>query len=108
MNYSTLKIIFFIAVFLTMLSAPIALEIAPDGNAFAFGSHSGSKNNGGSLKRKPLSKNTNWSEYKTLKVEKPVHSSENLAVHPVPEPATMLLVGGGLAGIAMFRKKFKK
>ena len=106
MNYSTLKIIFCVVVGLAMLIAPFTMDFASNGKAFAFGSHSGRK--GGSIERKPVTKNTNWSEYKTLKAEKNFGSDGPLPVHPVPEPATMLLVGAGLAGLAVFRKKFKK
>ena len=103
MDYSKLKSIFCVAVSLTMLLAPFALDIAPDGKTYAMGSHSGK--NGGSHERKIAPKKTKWAEYKTLPVE---NNNEPRALHPVPEPATMLLVGGGLAGLAFFRRKFKK
>ena len=107
MNYSTLKIVFFIAVFLTMLSAPFALEIAPDGNAFAMGKRGGGGSDGTPRRIAPP-RSTRWTGYTIQKSGQIKGRRGARTTHKVPEPTTMILVGSGLAGLAIFRRKFKK
>jgi hypothetical protein len=99
MAHSNLKVLFCLAVGLVMLLAPLALDIFPDGKAYAFSSRS--RNNGHFEQSDNSGSSTNhwWSKNEFPKGEGP---------HQVPEPATMLLLGVGLAGVAFLRKKSKK
>jgi hypothetical protein len=89
-----------------MLLAPFALDIAPDGTAHAFTSRSGNKPHF-QVTPKPAGKKrqTSWSDYGPDRAE---GQGQPQTTHKVPEPATMLMVGAGLAGLAIFRKKFKQ
>ena len=106
MDYSKLKCFLGVAVCFAILLAPFALEITPDGKALAFTSRSG--NNGHSQpthKRIRQKLRTSWSEYKSLETE---GQGGAQTTHQVPEPATLLLLGGGLVSLTIFRRKFKK
>lgn len=97
MLHSRLKILFCLTVCLTVMFAPILLEISQDGKTYAFTS-------------KSHNKDSNRGDKVTFGFT-PVNddpTNDNPAPAPVPEPATFLLVGAGAAGIAAVRKKFKK
>ena len=93
MTHSKLKMLFCLAVGLTVLFAPFSLEILQDGKTYAFSSRSHNKDS--NTKDKAMFGYT------------PVND-EPTAPAPVPEPATMLLVGAGALSLAAFKKKFRK
>ena len=106
MDYSKFKILFCVAVSLTMLLAPFALDITPDGTAHAFSSRSGNQPSFQVGQKTSGKKHqTSWSDYGPNSAEGQGHPQ---TTHQVPEPATMLMVGAGLAGLAIFRRKFKR
>jgi hypothetical protein len=89
MLYSKSKILFLAAVGFALLFAPFALEISPDGKAYALGSSGGGSGGSGG------------SNGTTISDTEPPTS-------PTPEPATMLLFGAGAAGLVAYRKYRKK
>ena len=102
MTHSKLKILFCLAVGLTVLFAPFSLEIFPGGETYAMANwFSQDRSNGDSGKSVRVAR-------PEPEPEGPVTSPTTEAPAHAPEPATMLLVGAGALGLAAFRKKFRK
>jgi hypothetical protein len=100
MTHSKLKVVFCLTAGLILLLAPFLLDITPDGKAYAGSSRSHNK-----------SSNTDGKVAEFHGYTPPVNDepgNNNPAPAPVPEPATMLLFGGGAIGLAVLRRKFKK
>jgi hypothetical protein len=89
MKLSKLKTSICLAAVLTLLFAPLALEIAQGGNAYAGILFSG--DNGG---RDSSSDSVSGGSFS---------GTETPAAH-APEPATMLLFGAGAAGLVAYKK----
>ena len=101
---SRLKILFCVTISISLLLAPFALDVFPDGNAFGMGKRGSDNDDAPPIQ--PSS--TSWTKYKTQNEKGDSGANHQGSPVPVPEPTTLLLVGAGLGGLAILRKKFKK
>ena len=95
MKGSKLKILLCLALSLTFLLAPFALDITPTGKAYALSAGGGVGSNYPAPKA-TIHRAGNGYTMSDEETDQPV---------PVPEPGTFLLLGLGISGLAIFRRK---
>jgi hypothetical protein len=94
-----LKILICLALSLAFLLAPFALDFTPTGNAYALAGGGGAGSNHPAPKA-TIQRAANGYTMSDEETGPPIS---------VPEPGTLLLLGLGVAGLAIFRrKKFMK
>ena len=127
MGDNNMKLSFSIVIIFFMLFAPLTFDIFPDENAYAM-SRGGKKVKKSKNRAPAISQNSKdekdeekgkFGEYVFVNEEgEGQHSrnsgeyifveQENTAGVQTPEPATLLLLGGGTVGLIALRRKFKK
>jgi hypothetical protein len=109
------KVLCCLSVCLMLSFVPFLVDISPDGEASAFSSRSHNRRHQVILKQETENKAKNRdSTHQDMVMVNNETANESGSNHnpsapaPVPEPATWLLFGAGAAGLAAYRKKFRK
>ena len=105
MMSSALRTLFLLTISLTLLIAPVAIEIDLGGKAHAMSSLKGGQ---GHPEGGAGGKFSSGKVAKTYRHDDPGNGGPVSQPSTAPEPTTMLLFGAGAIGLAALKKKFNK